>query len=253
MPGRAARRRLVPQLATMARRADRAGRDAPRGRPSGARRRRGLERRPVHRAHLRVARRAVPGGDRWRPADAGRPTRRRSSRGSPARRTPIARRCSARSPRASGSSSGRPGPSRTTSRTRARWTTRRSVACAAASGCCSPASTTSCTSSSSTSCSIDSRRATMSLPAGPRRLLDLPRRPRSGSPGDPAPPARARVGSSPGLWQCVSGSLEAGERVAAGALRELAEETGLGPRRHRGLLRPRPRQPVPRTVDGRRS
>ena len=30
----------------------------------------------------------------------------------------------------------------------------------------------------------------------------------------------------PGLWQCVSGSLEAGERVAAGALREVAEETG---------------------------
>jgi 8-oxo-dGTP pyrophosphatase MutT (NUDIX family) len=30
-----------------------------------------------------------------------------------------------------------------------------------------------------------------------------------------------------GLWQCVSGSLEAGERVALGALRELAEETGL--------------------------
>ena len=33
----------------------------------------------------------------------------------------------------------------------------------------------------------------------------------------------------PGLWQCVSGSLEAGERVTAGALRELAEETGFGP------------------------
>jgi 8-oxo-dGTP pyrophosphatase MutT (NUDIX family) len=33
----------------------------------------------------------------------------------------------------------------------------------------------------------------------------------------------------PGLWQCVSGSLEAGERVAVGALRELAEETGFGP------------------------
>jgi len=33
----------------------------------------------------------------------------------------------------------------------------------------------------------------------------------------------------PGLWQCVSGTLEAGERVAAGALRELAEETGFGP------------------------
>ena len=29
-----------------------------------------------------------------------------------------------------------------------------------------------------------------------------------------------------GLWQCVSGSLEPGERVAAGALRELREETG---------------------------
>ena len=32
----------------------------------------------------------------------------------------------------------------------------------------------------------------------------------------------------PGLWQCVSGSLEVGERVALGALRELAEETGFG-------------------------
>lgn len=31
-----------------------------------------------------------------------------------------------------------------------------------------------------------------------------------------------------GLWQCVSGSLEPGERIAAGALRELAEETGFG-------------------------
>jgi 8-oxo-dGTP pyrophosphatase MutT (NUDIX family) len=30
----------------------------------------------------------------------------------------------------------------------------------------------------------------------------------------------------PGLWQCVSGSLEAGERVTGGALRELHEETG---------------------------
>jgi 8-oxo-dGTP pyrophosphatase MutT (NUDIX family) len=33
----------------------------------------------------------------------------------------------------------------------------------------------------------------------------------------------------PGLWQCVSGALEPGERVSAGALRELAEETGFGP------------------------
>jgi 8-oxo-dGTP pyrophosphatase MutT (NUDIX family) len=32
----------------------------------------------------------------------------------------------------------------------------------------------------------------------------------------------------PGLWQCVSGSLEPGERIALGALRELAEETGFG-------------------------
>jgi 8-oxo-dGTP pyrophosphatase MutT (NUDIX family) len=32
----------------------------------------------------------------------------------------------------------------------------------------------------------------------------------------------------PGLWQCVSGTLEPGERVTAGALRELAEETGFG-------------------------
>jgi 8-oxo-dGTP pyrophosphatase MutT (NUDIX family) len=33
----------------------------------------------------------------------------------------------------------------------------------------------------------------------------------------------------PGLWQCVSGSLEADETITAGALRELREETGFGP------------------------
>lgn len=33
----------------------------------------------------------------------------------------------------------------------------------------------------------------------------------------------------PGLWQCVSGSLEADERVALAALREVREETGFGP------------------------
>jgi 8-oxo-dGTP pyrophosphatase MutT (NUDIX family) len=33
----------------------------------------------------------------------------------------------------------------------------------------------------------------------------------------------------PGLWQGVSGRLEDGERVVAGALRELHEETGLAP------------------------
>ena len=31
----------------------------------------------------------------------------------------------------------------------------------------------------------------------------------------------------PGLWQCVTGRLEPDERVALGALRELAEETGI--------------------------
>ena len=33
----------------------------------------------------------------------------------------------------------------------------------------------------------------------------------------------------PGLWQCVTGRLELGESIVAGALREVAEETGLGP------------------------
>ena len=33
----------------------------------------------------------------------------------------------------------------------------------------------------------------------------------------------------PGLWQCVTGKLEANERITAGALREVREETGLGP------------------------
>lgn len=39
---------------------------------------------------------------------------------------------------------------------------------------------------------------------------------------------RAPDGMYPGLWQCVTGRLEANERIAAGALREVAEETGLG-------------------------
>lgn len=33
----------------------------------------------------------------------------------------------------------------------------------------------------------------------------------------------------PGLWQCVTGGIEPGERVPAAAMREVAEETGLGP------------------------
>jgi 8-oxo-dGTP pyrophosphatase MutT (NUDIX family) len=39
----------------------------------------------------------------------------------------------------------------------------------------------------------------------------------------------------PGLWQCVSGSLEAGETVTDGALRELVEETGFGPEQVRSF------------------
>ena len=33
----------------------------------------------------------------------------------------------------------------------------------------------------------------------------------------------------PGLWQCVTGGIEPGERVPAAAMREVLEETGLGP------------------------
>ena len=33
----------------------------------------------------------------------------------------------------------------------------------------------------------------------------------------------------PGLWQCVTGRLEAGERITQAALREVREETGLAP------------------------
>jgi 8-oxo-dGTP pyrophosphatase MutT (NUDIX family) len=70
-------------------------------------------------------------------------------------------------------------------------------------------------------------------------------RPTGGAPAlDPAPdPAieillmrRSPGRILPGLWQCVSGSLEAGESVAAGALRELAEETGFGPAEIEGFF-----------------
>jgi 8-oxo-dGTP pyrophosphatase MutT (NUDIX family) len=33
----------------------------------------------------------------------------------------------------------------------------------------------------------------------------------------------------PGLWQCVTGAPEPGERIPSAALREVAEETGIGP------------------------
>ena len=56
----------------------------------------------------------------------------------------------------------------------------------------------------------------------------------------------------PGLWQCVTGGVEPGERVPAAALREVEEETGLGRGRHRGLLRPGPGRPVLRRGLGRR-
>ena len=39
----------------------------------------------------------------------------------------------------------------------------------------------------------------------------------------------------PGLWQCVSGSVEDGERVALAAVREVTEETGLGPEAMEGF------------------
>jgi len=39
----------------------------------------------------------------------------------------------------------------------------------------------------------------------------------------------------PGLWQCVSGSLEERETVVEGALRELREETAFGPDRIAGF------------------
>lgn len=39
----------------------------------------------------------------------------------------------------------------------------------------------------------------------------------------------------PGLWQCVSGSLEEGESVTDGALRELLEETGFGAEQIQGF------------------
>lgn len=54
---------------------------------------------------------------------------------------------------------------------------------------------------------------------------------------DPAEPERIEIlllrrsadRPLPGLWQCVTGSIEPGERVALAAVRELAEETGLRP------------------------
>ena len=66
---------------------------------------------------------------------------------------------------------------------------------------------------------------------------DSPRRRSSAQPGTPAPVSsvelllmrRSPGRILPGLWQCVSGSLEPGESVTAGALRELREETGFGP------------------------
>lgn len=39
---------------------------------------------------------------------------------------------------------------------------------------------------------------------------------------------RARDRIYPGLWQCVTGKLEADERITEGALREVVEETGIG-------------------------
>jgi len=43
-------------------------------------------------------------------------------------------------------------------------------------------------------------------------------------------------GSYAGLWQCVTGRLEPGESPVAGALREVAEETGVKPADIEGLF-----------------
>lgn len=40
----------------------------------------------------------------------------------------------------------------------------------------------------------------------------------------------------PGLWQCVSGAIEPGERIALAALREVREETGFGPEAIEGFF-----------------
>ena len=48
---------------------------------------------------------------------------------------------------------------------------------------------------------------------------------------------RARGGRCPGSWEAVHGHIEVGERPADAALRELAEETGLGPERFYNVSR----------------
>ncbi|MFN8629475.1 MAG: NUDIX domain-containing protein [Chloroflexota bacterium] len=99
-------------------------------------------------------------------------------------------------------------------------TTRSSAGCAAASGCCSPGSTTRCTSSSSRTW----RSAWRERGSRSCRVLGVPRR--RVRRGDPAHPARS-ASHLPGLWQCVTGGIEPGERVPDAALREVREETGL--------------------------
>jgi len=47
---------------------------------------------------------------------------------------------------------------------------------------------------------------------------------------------RAPDRGHPGLWQCVTGKLEIGERIVEGALREVAEETGLTERDLEGFF-----------------
>ena len=64
--------------------------------------------------------------------------------------------------------------------------------------------------------------------SGPR-----PDGPRSGGLGTGEPEFllihRAPGRIFPGLWQCVTGGPEPGERIPRAALREVAEETGIGP------------------------
>ena len=88
----------------------------------------------------------------------------------------------------------------------------------------SPASTTSCISSSSHDAAIDAGRIVSPFRPDLVDCWIFRRRRRPGAEILLIRRAPGRI--LPGLWQCVSGSLEPGERVAAGALRELAEETG---------------------------
>ena len=55
-----------------------------------------------------------------------------------------------------------------------------------------------------------------------------PGRPRTRSGSRSSSSGGPRTGSFPGLWQCVTGGVEPGERIPAAAMREVEEETSFG-------------------------